>query len=88
MKNRDEIVTPELKAKIIELFEQSDRIAEEREDLIDELHRRLAIAENVCYAAQMYVKHSNSLAAVGWDMMVDALGEWRREKEKGEKHEI
>ena len=72
-----ETVTPELKAKVAELFEQSSALAEEQSEFIEELQRRLRVAEKVCYAAHRYVKHGDSPVAVGWDMMLDALGAWQ-----------
>ncbi len=75
-----EIVTPELKTKIAELFEQSSRLADEQAGFIEELQRRLSIAEKVCYAAHRYVRYGGSMVAVGWDLLLDALQEWTAEK--------
>ena len=75
-----ETVTPELKAKIFEMFERHNKLTEEQSEFIEELQRRLRVAEKVCYAAHMYVKHGDSPVAVGWDMMLDALGAWAKDK--------
>jgi coenzyme F420-reducing hydrogenase alpha subunit len=72
-----ETVTPEMKAKVAELFEQSDALAEEQSEFIEELQRRLRVAEKVCYAALIYVKSANSPLAMGWDTLLGALGEWQ-----------
>ena len=85
-----ERVTPELKERIFELFERSNAIIDEQSEFIEELQRRLRLAEAVCYAARSYVKHGDSLVAVSWDMLLGALQEWTEEKAKtlkGEGHD-
>lgn len=42
-----EIVTPELKERIFESFERSNTIIDEQSEFIDELQRRLRLAEAV-----------------------------------------
>ena len=77
---KGEVVTPGLKAKIAEQFEKSDKIIDEQSEFIEALRRRLGIAEKVCYAAHRYVKYGDSMVAVGWDALLDALQEWAEEK--------
>lgn len=41
------------------------------------LRERLKKAEKVCRAADAYVRYGNSPVAIGWDGLLDALGEWK-----------
>jgi hypothetical protein len=41
------------------------------------LRERLKMAEKVCRAADAYVRYGNSPVAIGWDGLLDALGEWK-----------
>ena len=50
----------ELKEKLLKLFEETDRQAEEQEAYIQELRQRLYLAEKVCYEANVFLKHGDS----------------------------
>ena len=76
-----EVITPEMKAKVAELFVRCDELSEEQATFIEELQRRLSIAERVCSAARMYIKHINSPLCVGWGLLIDALQKWGEEKQ-------
>jgi len=80
----NEVITPELKAKIAEQFEKSSNIIEGQSAFVEELQRRLSLAEKVCYAANSYIRHINSPLAVGWDMLLGALKAWTSDPAKKE----
>ena len=46
----------ELKEKLLKLFEETDRQAEEQEAYIQELRQRLSLAEKVCFEAKGFLK--------------------------------
>lgn len=78
----NEIVTPELKAKIAKHLEKSSEIIEEQSEFIEELQRRLSLAEAVCRATDTYIRFGNSPIAVGWDQLIDTVQKWKEEKAK------
>lgn len=77
-----ELITPQQKSKIFELFEKEDAIAEDLSQYAEELHKRVTLAEKVCWAARRYIAHINSPFAVAWDDLIDSLNKWETEVTK------
>ena len=67
----------ELKEKLLKLFEETDRQAEEQEAYIQELRQRLSLAEKVCYEANGFLKsNGNPLARIYLERLEDAVKKW------------
>ena len=67
----------ELKEKLLKLFEETDRQAEEQEAYIQELRQRLSLVEDVCYEANSYLKNKdNPLGRVYLERLKDAVKKW------------
>jgi len=78
----NEILTPELKAKIVEQFEKSDELVEEQNEYIDELQRELSLARTVCYTAKGFLAHRDDpLGGVYWDLLKKRIQAWEEWKE-------
>lgn len=73
----NEIVTPEMKAKIAKLFEDASDREEEQSEFIGVLQKRLSIAEGVCYTAKGLIEHGNDpLGAVYLDVLKTKIKRW------------
>ena len=67
----------ELKEKLLELFEETDRQSEEQEAYIQELRQRLSLAEKVCFEANGYLKNRDiSLDSLYLERLDDAIEKW------------
>ena len=67
----------ELKEKLLKLFEETDRQAEEQEAYIQELRQRLSLAEKVCFEANGFLKsNGNPLVRIYLERLEDAVKKW------------
>lgn len=72
-----EIVTPEMKARILDRFEKADDLAEKQDELIERLQKRLSAAEGVCYAAKGLIElGDNPLGSVYLDLLQGKVQRW------------
>lgn len=72
-----EIVTPEMKARILDRFEKADDLAEKQDELIERLQKRLSAAEGVCYAAKGLIElGDNPLGSVYLDLLQCKVQRW------------
>ena len=79
MRLMNELLTPELKAKIADLFEQSNQLTEEQSEFIEQLHCKLTLAERVCYTAKGYLAHKDDpLGGVYLDHLKNTLQLWEK----------
>lgn len=67
----------ELKEKLLKLFEETDRQAEEQEAYIQELRQRLSLAEKVCFEANGFLKsNGNPLVRIYLERLENAVKKW------------
>ena len=79
----------ELKEKLLKLFEETDRQAEEQESYIQELRQRLSLAEKVCHEANGFLKNGgNPLGRVYLERLEDAVKKWDSYRESKESQYI
>ena len=79
-----------LKDKLLKLFEDADRQADEQELHIQELRQRLSLAEKVCYEANGYLKSKdNPLGRIYLDRLAGAVENWdNSRKNKGAQYVV
>ena len=67
----------ESKEKLLKVFEETDRQAEEQESYIQELRQRLSLAEKVCYEANDYLRNrGNPLGRIYLENLEYAVKKW------------
>ena len=72
----------ELKEKLLKVFKETDRQAEEQEAYIQELRQRLYLAEKVCYEANEFLKYGDSpLGIVYLERLEDVIKKWDESRE-------
>jgi len=82
MKKAEEIVTPEMKAKIYEVIKKGNDLAEEQSKFIDELQKRVSAAEGVCYTAKGVIEHGkDALGSVYLNLLQSKVQKWIEGKE-------
>lgn len=69
-------ITDRMKAKIYDLFEQSNALAEQQAEEIEYLHRRLSAAEAVCFTASGLLRSKPPLDTCYKDMLSAKLDRW------------
>ena len=75
----------EMKEKLLKVFEETDRQAEEQEALIQELRQRLSLAEKVCCEAKGYLKFEGGpLGSLYLEYLEDAVKKWEEEEDEEE----
>lgn len=79
----------ELKEKILELFEETDRQSEEQEAYIQKLRQRLYLAERVCFEANGYLKNKdNPIGRIYLERLENAVRKRDNSRESKERQYI
>jgi len=82
MKKAEEIVTPEMKAKIYEVIKKGNDLAEEQSKFNDEFRKRVSAAEGVYYTAKGVMEHEkDALGSVYLNLLQSKVQKWIEGKE-------
>lgn len=75
-------IEKELKEKLLKIFEETDRQAEEQETYMQELRQRLSLAEKVCYEANDYLRNrGNPLGRLYLENLEYTVKKWDESRE-------